>query len=254
MKVNTFFITLLSVFSFLLVTAQSAPDTINQTDNKGRKQGVWKKTHPQNTVYQYVGQFKDDKPYGVFKYYYIDGALKSIVKFSNSGILARSISFWENGRVMSKGNYIKQEKDSTWIYYDQYGYLNMVEQYSQGKLNGWRVTYYRLARGEKESPVLEQAYFKDGKMDGEWKKFYRNGNLEVKGKFENGKRTGIFEYFHPNEKRKLTENYKNGKKHGYIVYFDESGEVLKRDFYWEGNPLKGEMRKKFEKIYQENKK
>ena len=154
----------LLVSSSVLLFGQSAPDTINRTDSKGRKQGVWKKTHPQNTVYQYVGQFKDDKPYGTFKYYYEDGALKSIVKFSNSGMLARSVSFWENGRVMSKGNYINQKKDSTWIYYDQYGYLNLAEQYSIGKLDGWRVVYYQLGRGEKESPVLEQAYYEDGKM------------------------------------------------------------------------------------------
>jgi hypothetical protein len=37
---------------------------LNQTDAKGRKQGEWAKTYPKSRVYQYKGQFKDDKPIG----------------------------------------------------------------------------------------------------------------------------------------------------------------------------------------------
>ena len=35
----------------------------NQIDSKGRKQGPWSKTYPKSKVYEYKGQFKDNKPY-----------------------------------------------------------------------------------------------------------------------------------------------------------------------------------------------
>ena len=50
---------------------------INQVDSQGRKQGKWEKTHPESAVYQYRGEFKDDKPVGKFTYYYESSKVKA---------------------------------------------------------------------------------------------------------------------------------------------------------------------------------
>lgn len=246
-------IIILSCLPVLNGFAQAAPDTINRTDEQGRKQGVWKKTYPQNTVHRYEGQFKDDQPYGTFKYYYKDGTLKTIMEYSNSGVLARTVTFWENGRVMSKGNYINQKKDSTWIYYGEKGYLNIAEQYNMGEMNGWRIMYYKVGNNQKKAPVREEAKFVDGKMSGAWKKYFRDGSIKAKGQYENDQKTGTFEYFYPDGSRRRTEMFKNGRKHGFFVYFDDSAKVYKKNFYWKGAKLEeGEQRKKLEKQFNKN--
>ena len=66
---------LILVFTSGLSIAQ-----LNQTDSKGRKQGEWAKTYPKSRVYQYKGQFKDDKPIGTFTYYYESGKVKAVIK------------------------------------------------------------------------------------------------------------------------------------------------------------------------------
>ena len=42
----------------------------NVTDAKGLKQGYWKKLDDKTNHLVYEGLFKDDKPQGIFKYYY----------------------------------------------------------------------------------------------------------------------------------------------------------------------------------------
>ena len=58
--------------------------TDNQTDSKGRKQGVWKKLDAEGHLV-YEGQFKDDKPVGLFKHYYSNGKLKATNNYFDNG-------------------------------------------------------------------------------------------------------------------------------------------------------------------------
>src|SRR5687768_5419253 len=60
------------------------PDGVypNTTDAQGRKQGAWKKLDEQGTVI-YVGQFKDDKPYGLFTYFDTEGFKMTEMDFGN---------------------------------------------------------------------------------------------------------------------------------------------------------------------------
>ena len=81
---NVFVITLM-LFSLL---AFSQGD--NKTDVKGHKQGEWKKYHP-NGMLRYVGNFKNDKPVGEFKYYYDTGNLQT--KMSHKGSATMRLCF-----------------------------------------------------------------------------------------------------------------------------------------------------------------
>ena len=73
------------IFSGLfLLAAQSsgrtASDTVwNVTDEKGWKQGYWKKHYP-NGHLMYRGFFQDNKPLGRMERFYDDGKLKGVLK------------------------------------------------------------------------------------------------------------------------------------------------------------------------------
>ena len=93
----------------------------NVTDAKGLKQGYWKKESGEKGKLIYEGLFKDDKPQGVFKYYYPFDTVKAIMDFKKDGAYAYAKLFHPTGKIMAKGKYIGEIKDSVWIYYDEGG-------------------------------------------------------------------------------------------------------------------------------------
>ena len=99
------FIALLSfTFSFSQTT----------TDANGKKQGYWKKVDPTSKKIIYEGLFKDDKPQGLFKYYYPNDSVKAKMLFIQNGRIGYSTLFHPSGKKMAYGKYINETKDSIW--------------------------------------------------------------------------------------------------------------------------------------------
>ena len=65
---------------------------LNQTDVDGDKQGVWTKSYKNGKV-RYKGQFKNNKPFGLFYYYQISGELQAEKKFFHNGTAAATHIF-----------------------------------------------------------------------------------------------------------------------------------------------------------------
>lgn len=226
----------------LFFTASLTFGQINQKDAQGRKQGVWKKPHENSASFQYVGQFKDDKPYGEFTYYYPSGKTKAIMNFSDNGRVSYAKMYHETGYLMAAGKYIDQQKDSTWVQYDDRGIISYKETYKMGKLHGQRVVFYEPMNGKYR--VMEYSYWKDGIRHGEYKKYHPNSRLAEEGRYVDGNKDGEVKHYHPNGKIALIERYKFAVKHGYQIVYDENGKQIGYKLYWEGKELKGEALKK----------
>ena len=56
------------IISFCLFALTINAQQVNQTDKNGLKQGRWEKTYTNGAI-RYQGQFRNDKPYGEFKYF-----------------------------------------------------------------------------------------------------------------------------------------------------------------------------------------
>ena len=228
-------ILIFSLMTFVL-TAQ-----VNQVDSKGRKQGKWEKTYPNSIVFQYRGEFKDDKPVGKFVYYYESSKVKAIIKH-NEIETGRSVAFFyhENGNVMSTGIYRNMKKDSTWINMTPSGRLSTVEEYKNDKLNGVRKVYFIPEDPDDKSQLVSaEMTYKDGELHGEYKEYFLNGRTKMRGTYENNKQVGAWEEFHVNGQRSATYRFKDGKKHGYAIAYDEMGKRLGEAFYYEGQRLEG---------------
>ena len=107
-----FLISIFLVFSFS-VNAQN----LNQIDNNGQKQGLWKKSY-ENGNLRYKGQFNNDIPIGIFYYYYKSGELQLEKEFFHNGSAAATYIFYKNGNLKASGLYVNEIKDSTWNYYN----------------------------------------------------------------------------------------------------------------------------------------
>ena len=127
--------------TFSLVASAQKKDSLNVTDKTGKKQGHWVKPYASGSTF-YDGQFKDDVPYGQFKYYYESGQLQTIVNFSDNGQTRRAKMYFMSGVLMAEGKYIGEKRDSLWKFYNDYGYYISNETYKSGKKEGMAYIYF----------------------------------------------------------------------------------------------------------------
>lgn len=77
-------------------------DTINRTDAKGLKQGLWRKYYRTDTLCSETW-FKNNKPTGISRTWYENGKLKAEVVFEKNSPKGKAVSFYESGKVMARG-------------------------------------------------------------------------------------------------------------------------------------------------------
>lgn len=211
-------ILLLSATSF--VVAQT-----NQVDSKGRKQGEWIKYYPKSKHVEYKGSFVDDKPDGVFYYYFYDGSVKMVAKHDSKTLRSEVYTYHENKKVKSFGIYKNQLKDSVWTYYSNTGSVSKRESYKNNLLDGMSITYYVNHVKKGEERVVEAIPYVKGKMEGEAKKYYINGTLQQVSHYVNDRLDGVFETYDPGNVKTSTSFFKNGKRHGIATVYQGSKQI-----------------------------
>jgi len=219
---------------FLVVSVQALyaqNDTINRVDAQGRKQGKWVKYHPTGQP-RYVGQFKDDKPYGEFFYYDDEGTLTTVMLFQ--GNVARATMYFQNGQIMAKGKYVNQQKDSIWVYYDALkGYVLADEFYDKGVKKGEWHFYYP------DGTLLETRVYENGTENGPWIQYYADGKKKMEALFENGTLSGKVTHYYPNGNPEIIGYYFKDLRHGVWSYYDDKGKVERQVTYKNGQCIKG---------------
>lgn len=233
----------------------------------------YKRFFYQNGKISSEGYMKEDVPIGYWKSYYITGVLKSEGKWNNNKLDSVWIFYDQLGDTTEKINYYLGKKSGyQFKYYQTENDKNKVyskELYINRKRNG--VSYYFYVNGKirKEIPyenhkkqgigyeydnneniititryrnneiIINETinrYNKEGKREGTWKEFYKNGKVKEEKNYLDGKLNGLFKIY--NEEGKLLETlyYKNGQ-------VDLSGEEyeidvnIKEDYDEYGNLL-----------------
>lgn len=217
---------------------------LNQVDSQGRKQGEWAKLHKGTKVYQYKGQFKNDKPIGKFVYYYPSSKVKAVIKHDpNSN---RSVAFYyhENGSMMSHGIFRNQLKDSVWLNFGPSQRISNTETYKNGKLNGKKVVYYVPEDPHDKSQIPSAVYlYKNDVLHGEFTEYFNDLTIKVKGRYENNKKVGVWDRFQANGKKMTLTRYKNGRRHGWCLAYDKFGKEIGRQYYYMGELIEGDRLK-----------
>lgn len=227
----------LYIFLFLFIgalniNAQTAP---NKTDEKGLKQGYWIKMNPTTGKPAYKGTFKDDKPVGVFKYYYSEiDTIKTIMDFRNNGTVGYATIFYMTGKKQAQGKYINEKKDSIWTFYDDMGQLLSLETYKDGKKEGKSLVYFQ--NGE----IADEKLFKNDIQHGPFKQFFEGKKVRGEGTYVEGKLVGKNSYYYPNGTIAATGYYNDkGNKYGVWIYKDKDGKVISKDVFDNGKQLSG---------------
>ena len=197
------------VILFLFLSSFSAfcQDKINQLDDKGNRHGLWRGTHKESNRIRYEGTFSHGKETGIFKYFDDTKA----------------------GTVIATRDFSKGDGSCYAIFYDQKG--NKVSEGTlKNKLPEGEWKYYHF----ESKQIMSQEFYKNGKLEGVRKVFYKDATIAEETNYKNGIKVGNSKMY--SEKGKLLDShiYKNGQYDGVASYYDGLGNKI-----YEGNYVKG---------------
>ena len=80
----------------------------------------------------------------------------------------------------------------------------------------------------------KQGSFKDGKMEGPWVYYRKNGQLFSKGTYKDGKKDGPYVDYYAIGQLASKGTYKDGNKHGPWILYYENGQLWDKNTYKDG--------------------
>jgi len=203
-------------FACFFTSKKMDAQKINQFDKNNKRTGIWKKYHPNKSI-RYVGEFKNGKEVGVFKFYDISNSRQPVIIknfFKDSDSLF--VQFYTvSGKIQTEGFLYGKNRVGNWKYFNKNGTLMSEENYKNGKLNGEQLIYYS------DGQITEFAIYEDGLKNGITSKYASNGILIEEITYKKGKPNGLAKYFELNGNLKETGLYKDGKRVGKWEYYLE---------------------------------
>ena len=217
-------ITVLFVISPLIVFAQKK---INQFDDQGNRDGIWKKYYSGTDQLRYEGTFLHGKEVGIFKFYCekCKDQPTAIKEFNSLNNTAMVKYYTIKGKLVSEGKMDGKSRIGEWIYYhEKSNNIMSREHYVKGKLDGKKITYYT------NNKITEELQYQNGMMEGENNYFSPEGVLLKKLNYSKDKLEGRAYYYDASGRVIIEGNYKNDKKHGIWRYYKD-GELVLEEVY-----------------------
>ena len=178
-------------------------------------------------------------------------------------------SFYKNKKIEYEGSFKQGRADGTWKKWSNQGKLLEEIHYDDGKLvdlkekdgqeihciqicedaSGCNYYYHGTQKISLESGKFVVQEFKDGLLDGKWKRegcdgYFKNGLAEGKwnivsrlgekfqGVFRNGKMDGVWNGWYKNGKKYFEVSYNEGNEMSWKIWY-ENGKKMKEVFYSE---------------------
>jgi len=82
--------------------------------------------------------------------------------------------------------------------------------------------------------LVEQGGYDHGLKNGDWKKWYINGEYSELQHYKKGTKDGGYRSFYESGGLKLIGHYVNDEKNGQFVHYDQEGKVVLRESFNEG--------------------
>lgn len=193
------------------------------------------------------GTYKLGEPIGFWRYFYSDGALKSIEEIKDgvsyiwefyaadslhSHIVKNGngemVDYYGNGLLKSWYNYKDGLKHGDFEEASVYGYYTLKGAFKNNKPEGkWE--YYFIS-GDLE----KVAHYKEGLLDGSYINYYDNEQIRVQGEYQAGMKVGKWTWFTNTGVVDMEGNFKNGLQHGSWIYNYPDGKVSYRAKFKDG--------------------
>lgn len=198
---------------------------INRFDQQGQKSGLWVTFHKNGNI-ESEGPYLNDLKNGYWKFYRFNGDLLRVEKWVNGELqegaaevakveLKKEINP-KTGKLSFKGAFQNGKPTGVHRRYNDEGEVISAEIYDQG---------IKLFEG-----IVDE----EGRKQGPWKVFYRDGNLRAEGAYQDNLKVGTWKYYYRDGKLEQTGNYIAGKPNGTWNWYFPTGDLLREEEYLNG--------------------
>ena len=166
-----------------------------------------------NTRYWNNGNIRDELTYKDGKIvdcdyieYHPEGEKSIVGQYKNGKKEGEWKSYYQDDKILSEDNYIRDLKDGICITFHKNGQLKEKSNYIRGLKDGICNTFHN--NGELET---KYDYNRGRIKDGIYEEFHPNGEIRIKGTYLNGEKEGPFTYYGPNGDIHVVENFHIGQ-------------------------------------------
>ena len=124
--------------------------------------------------------------------------------FKNGYADGVSTWYYPNGKVLSSGFYVNDEKNNKWTWYSENG------------------------------SIQKEINYLNGLEDGEYKVYYDNGKISYEANYFGGRIQGVTKNYFSNGAISIESNFVDDEKHGKSTYYDQFGNIIMIRYYDNG--------------------
>ena len=227
-------------------------DTLNQLDSRGRKTGYWIQHFPGTVALQYEGLFYEGHPVGAFKRYYAEGGLKALMNYDSTGANVEVKFYDPVQHLRAWGHYRNQMKTGEWVYYSDRMIPLFTIPYSGDNIHG------EALRFDAEGKLDEKTQWSNGVMDGHRITYYPDGREQSRLQYREGKMDGGYLFFSETGQQLIVGWHTTDLKDSTWLYYDDTGKRIFELRYDHGKLLNGaqlnEKEQELFRLYDENRK
>lgn len=193
----------------------------NRFDEKGLKTGIWRTYFPNGMLESEIS-YKDGKKDGLTKYFNKKGKLLDIKKMEGDTIAGHSDEiviielykeYYPDGKIKLIGGNDNGLRSGIFREYDKKGEI----------INGYIF--------ENDTMVAEGIITGDGIYEGEWKYFYKSGEVRSSGTYLNSRKEGPWIYYYSNGKKEQEGSYKEDILSGEWKWYYRNGQIQRIEYY-----------------------
>jgi antitoxin component YwqK of YwqJK toxin-antitoxin module/Tfp pilus assembly protein PilF len=205
-------------------------------DNIVRGKSFYSNNNPKQDL-----TYKNGNLDGEIKTFYTNGNQQMMRVYKEGKIEGKESQFFRNSNL----RYTLENKNESLIgdfveYYDN-GKIYQKFSFTNGNIEGPVKLYHNNQKNTVES---EGVYVK-GKISGEWKYYFKDGKIQKKGAFNSdGKKDGPWVEFSRDGKPLSEETFNDGKLSGPQKYYDYDGNLWQEYLYKKGKLLEYRAYKK----------
>ena len=184
---------------------------------------------------------KDGKPFsGRIKE--TSGGYTNIYSYKNGELHGLNVSYYKNN-IKEIGHWKDGKQNGLFQLYTEEGILVDDANFKEGERDGLTEQFY-----SDTGKLRVSGNYKNGVLDGEFKAYYPNGNLQGEVTYKNGEMNGEYREYNENKNIRLSGSYKNNLQDGEWKSYLEDGTLetivnykdgelngLKEDYYKNGN-------------------
>ena len=170
------------------------------------------------------------------------GDYTNIYSYKSGELHGLNVSYYKDN-IKEIGHWKDGKQNGFFQLYTEEGILVDDANFKEGERDGLTEQFY-----SDTGKLRVSGNYKNGVLDGEFKAYYPNGNLQGEVNYKNGEMNGEFKEYHENKNIRLSGNYKNSLQEGEWKSYLEDGTLetivnykdgelngLKEDFYKNGN-------------------